>query len=314
MRHVARQPSREAAFEALALDAVAAEVCGALAVAGVPTAVLKGPVLVKRLYDDDARRSYRDVDLLVPHCDESATYEVLQQLGFVAASGTGSVDPGVADHHQWFRSDAIVEVHVSLIGINAEPADVWPLLAQHMTTQRVGGREVRTLDDVGLAFHIALHAAQHGRSWSKSIEDLDRALAQWPLSAWSRAADLAVELNAATAFAAGLRLHAEGVVLADSLGLTALPDVPTALRAQSAPDLAFGLERLARRRGWLGRASHVVSVLFPSPAFMRWWSPTARAGRLGLAVAYVYRPVWLMLRLPAACLAYLRAARDTSRR
>jgi hypothetical protein len=33
---------------------------------------------------------------------------------------------------------------------------------------------------------------------------------------------------------------------------------------------------------------------FPRPDYMRWWSPLARRGKLGLAGAYVWRAIWVI--------------------
>jgi hypothetical protein len=47
----------------------------------------------------------------------------------------------------------------------------------------------------------------------------------------------------------------------------------------------------------------------PTPAFMRHWFPQARRGPLGMVLAYLWRPLWLVLRLPPSAIAWLRAHR-----
>jgi hypothetical protein len=299
-----------AAIAVLAIDQMAGEVCNAFRERGVPVAVLKGPVLARELYDGDARRTYRDADLLVPSRCESAAYAALHELGFVPATGTGTTDPGVADEHQWFRGGFIVELHVSLIGVKLHAAKVWDALERHMVIGRIGGSEVLTLSRVGLAMHVALHAAQHGVAWTKGLDDLDRALARWPVETWRDAAALAADLDASSAFEAGLRLRPRGAEIADRLDLRGAPDVATVLRVSSAPDAAFGLDRMLQLEGGLEKLGYLVRSAFPTPAFMRWWSPLAQHGPLGLAVAYLYRPIWLVVRAPAALGGYVRARRE----
>ena len=304
----------QAAITILAIDQVAAEVCHGFRERGVPVAVLKGPVLARELYDGDACRTYRDADLLVPRRCEQAAYAALRELGFTPATGTGTIDPGVADEHQWLRDGLIVELHVSLVGVGIRPEQVWDVLATHMASGLVGGSDVLRLNRVGLAMHVALHAAQHGPAWSKGLEDLDRALARWPVKTWREAAVLAGDLDASCAFEVGLRLRPRGGEIADQLGLRGAPDVATVLRVSSAPEAAFGVERMLRQTGGMAKLAYLARSSFPTPAFMRWWSPLARRGPTGLAAAYVYRPIWLLARAPTALSAYLRARRGARER
>jgi hypothetical protein len=77
--------------------------------------------------------------------------------------------------------------------------------------------------------------------------------------------------------------------------------------------MAVGLLRLARTPGFKGKAALVWNEAFPSKAFLRTWSPLARRGRIGLALAYVWRPVWMILRLGPALAAIMRARRAAER-
>jgi hypothetical protein len=38
----------------------------------------------------------------------------------------------------------------------------------------------------------------------------------------------------------------------------------------------------------------------PRPDYMRWWSPLARSGKLGLAGAYLWRTIWIIGQAPTA--------------
>jgi hypothetical protein len=43
-----------------------------------------------------------------------------------------------------------------------------------------------------------------------------------------------------------------------------------------------------------------ASDIFPRPDYMRWWSPLARRGKLGLAGAYLWRIIWIIGQVPGA--------------
>ena len=56
----------------------------------------------------------------------------------------------------------------------------------------------------------------------------------------------------------------------------------------------------------------MVPWIFPkgSDEYMRWWSPMARRGRLGLSIAYLWRPFWACAQAARAVPALRRARRD----
>jgi hypothetical protein len=142
--------------------------------------------------------------------------------------------------------------------------------------------------------------------------DLAHALERVAADDWERARDIAAELDATASFAAGLRLLPEGEVLSERLGVADARSVDTILRTGTVP-LAEGLNELLKIPGALAKVRVAFGEVFPRPGFMRWWSPLARRGRRGLAAAYVWRPVYLLLRLPAAVAAWKAARRDASR-
>jgi hypothetical protein len=73
--------------------------------------------------------------------------------------------------------------------------------------------------------------------------------------------------------------------------------------------VAHGLERLAATHGPGPKARLLTRKLIPTRSFMRVWSPLARRGQLGLALAYAYRPFWLLAKLPGALRAHTEARR-----
>ncbi len=73
---------REAMAMVLLLDHLLEELSSAMAEAGVPTIVLKGPAVASTFYPDRAWRSYGDLDLLVAADDWRGACEVLVRRGF----------------------------------------------------------------------------------------------------------------------------------------------------------------------------------------------------------------------------------------
>jgi hypothetical protein len=130
-----------------------------------------------------------------------------------------------------------------------------------------------------------------------------------PRDIWEAAATLADRLGALPAFVAGLRLAPTGEAILQSLDVSAPLTVELALRGQGDLPVALGLSRLIQTRGVAAKTRLLARELWPTPAYMRVWSQFARRGRVGLAAAYVIRPIWLAWRLGPALLAQWRARR-----
>lgn len=291
----------------LAIDGVTAEVATAFDSAGVGVILLKGPVIAQWLYSS-GERSYLDTDLLVSHDQERAAESVLIALGFEAARGTGWLDDGVARNHTWTRDGAIVELHVTLTGIGVPRDEAWARLSEGTETMSLRGRAVRVLSLPARLLHVALHAAQHGPEFGRALRDLELACTAHGIGEWQAVASLAVQLCAVDALSAGLDLVTEGHAIKRALALPDPSDPLVVLRAQSASPVALGLARFAGADA-PGRAQHMGRVLLPTPAFLRWWTPLASRGRLGLLAAYVWRYAYLAGALPGAALTFRRARR-----
>src|SRR5687767_13504493 len=63
------------------LDALAVRTASAFAREGIPSLLLRGPVMARWLYDDPAERPYSDVDLLVPRDRLVDASRVLLSMG-----------------------------------------------------------------------------------------------------------------------------------------------------------------------------------------------------------------------------------------
>jgi hypothetical protein len=291
----------------LLVDQVSAEVIAALRARQVDSILLKGPSIAAWLYADGALRSYNDCDLLVAPEHLPAAQAVLEELGFHDEM-TPLGHPRL-ESHDWARGRERVDLHSTLIGIGVLPRVVWRVLSATTVPRQVAGVEAQVLAPNALALHIVLHAAQHGREEPKPAEDLSRAIRAVPREQWREVAALAERLQATDAFGVGLRLLPEGRELASWLELPPPRSAEAPLRVDSVP-LALAFEHLATTAGARARMSLVLRELFPTAAFMRWWSPLARRGRLGLVLTYCRRPVWLMIHAGPGFLAWRRARRE----
>lgn len=288
----------------LALDAYTGELVDALRNAGFPSLVLKGPAIVQLLYEDGALRFHDDIDLLVRADDLAPIGAFLASQGFERAADAES---GAV----WARAGdgIVVDLHTTLVGIAATSGEVWTALSRESSELELGSRVVQTLAPPAIAFHVSLHAAQHGAATGRSLADLERALSLLDRRTWNGAAALARALAAEPAMAAGLRLRPQGAALAGELGLAGEGSIPLALRAATAPDTAMGIYRLVSTPGVRGKAALLGRELLPAPAFMRQMYPVARRGRPGLVASYLWRPFALLGHAGPGLLALHRARR-----
>ena len=294
------------------VDRLTVDIAGALASEAIESLVLKGPVLAEWLYPGELR-VYGDADLMVSPDDWQRAVGVLERLGF-----QNYLAPMDHPRMQSFAGTAFlrgtdnVDLHCTLHGLDASPALIVSSLMAGAERQLIAGAELRVPARAALLLLVGLHAAHHGHG--KPIEDLGRAIAHADERLWRLALAHAREFDGVPAFASGLRLLPEGVELARRLGIDDVRSTRHEIRRHGIPT-AEGIEALlspgigARRR--LGT---VARELFPSAEFMRWWSPLARRGRGGLAVAYVWRAVWLLLNAPRAIVTLWRVRRASSDR
>jgi Uncharacterised nucleotidyltransferase len=302
---------RLAAVHTLAVDRVTAEVVRALRSAGIDPILLKGPALEAWTCEEERPRTYVDSDLLVPLDALQSTHAVLRSLGFEQRLSVDETPGARTTSMHWMRTGdgAEVDLHVALTGVGVAPETLWNELDSRTVPLQVGGEAVRVLAEPARALCVALHAAQHGPEFPGPLRDLRCALELLAPAVWEQAAELAEQLDAAAAFAAGLRLHPNGAAVAARLDLQRPGSSETVLRAEGAVPLALGIEAFRRLPGWRPRLRMLIDELTPSPAFMRLWSALARRGSVGLALAYLWRPIWLLAHLPRALRAEGRARR-----
>ena len=297
------------------MDATTVRVVREFASAGVRNIVIKGPTLERELHADGTLRPYTDTDLLVAPWDLEAAGRALESLGFVLILDHRE-HRGIAEPHaqEWGRSAAmkLVDLHWRVAGVNESPERAWEILVSGTAPFSIGGAFAECLDRPGMALLVGLHAAHHGPAMQRPLADLARALERFDRETWVAAADLAAQLDATEAFAAGLRIAADGAMLARELGLGADASPQRRLIASSPPPGALGLLSAVEAPGATARIQAIREALLPGPAFMRAGYPLARHGRTGLALAYCARLLVRVRLLPRAARAVQRALHTRS--
>jgi hypothetical protein len=299
--------SRLLAVRNLVIDQLTAEIAGAFAAEGIESLVLKGPVLAEWLYPGEVR-PYGDSDLMVSPRDWDRAVSVLRRCGFSDYLG-----PMTHPRMESFASTAFLrgednlDLHCALHGLTGDMQTIWSSLLAGAQVQMIGGDELRVPNRAALLLHVGLHAAHH--AVGKTIEDLRRAIARADQRLWFQAVALAREYDGLPAFSSGLRLLPEGSELADRLGIGEVRSVAHEIRYREVPT-AEALNALLVPGVGVGEVLRtVIREALPKPAFMRWWSPLARRGPLGLLASYPWRWIWLLVNGPRGLLEVWRARR-----
>lgn len=293
----------------LYMDKVAVSISDHFDGHGISSILLKGPAIASWLYRDGTTRPYGDADLMVSPTDWERAQSLLQALGFEKELAPLQ-HPGMESFasESWVRNGQNVDLHCTLWGIGTTPERVWATLSSLTDSMFLEGRPIQILEPGARAFLLATHAAKHGDG--QPFTDLERGIQMLPFELWQRASALAVELDAVAAFVAGLRLVPGGREIARKLDLPDVPLAEASLRAWRVP-MALGFEQLAQTSGTRSKLTVMWRELFPTPAFMRWWTPLASRGRRGLAVAYVWRILWVMRHAVPAFMAWQLARRGS---
>ena len=309
-------PTRVAATaRSMTADRAAAEIMTAFARAGIRSILLRGPSIARHLYEGDIPREYGDADLLVPPGLQTRAEEILHSRGFADETGLGRrPDDQIVWSTAWTRSSdgANVDLHQTIVGVRGESETVWRLLSDQVESVEVARSRVDGLDATATALVVGLHAAQHGVGFMHPLNDLALALEKFPEPIWDQATRLAEQLEATEALAAGLRLLPAGVQLAARLRLPSALSTETLLRVRTPPPMALGFDWFARTSGLRPRLRLIVGKAVPEVRFMRVWFPPARGGSsLGLALGYLWRPLWLLWHSVPALRAWIVARRAT---
>jgi hypothetical protein len=294
------------------MDAVTAEVADAMGAHGIRVLLFKGPVLERWLYTDGVERLYGDIDLLVaPRSFDRAEW-LLGELGFRKVSdGWRDVEAHAHEHH-WTRGPHTIDLHRGLWGLGSGAAAAWTALVEGAQPFDIGGSSVEIAAPSAQALIVVVHAVQHGHA-GRWHDELKRAIATVDDATWRDAAQLAERIGALGPFTIGLGSVGAGTQLLARLGLDPLASPDAHLHAGGAVDMSIGFLRLAEASTLHERVAAVLTEVIPSAGFLRHKYPIARRGRLGLALAYLWRPVWLGFHAPAGWRAW-RTARARARR
>jgi Uncharacterised nucleotidyltransferase len=305
----------------LMLDAAAVACVSALRTEGIRAILLKGPVTARWLYPDAGVRDYMDVDLLVARTEFGRALRILQRLGYRDTQAGRSPNetppharalildrPPDAGRGSRFPPGLAVDLHWSFHGIGSSDQDFWTAISNDAEPMEIAGTQVEAPSEPTRTLFLALHAATTGAG--QALSDLDRALERLPDEQWRAAHELALRLDATPRFLAGLAMRPLGIKLIDRLDLEGGVDVVSVLHATGIPPVAGGLELLRTTPTFRGRVRLLIRELVPTRSFMRTWSPLSTRGPAGLLLAYVYRPLWLLSKLPRAMRAHARARRE----
>jgi hypothetical protein len=291
------------------VDTVTAHVVRELRADGVRPLLLKGPVLESLLYGDDSTRAYVDSDLLVGPSEYAAAECTLARLGFQLTLTDSDVPGSQVAGHPWFRSGdgACIDLHWTIAGVRATPVELWEAASQSTRTIAVANVDVEAPYVPMCALIVALHAGHHGRAVAKPLEDLARALERFDFDTWAAAARLGERLAAAEVMASGLTRNAAGRRLAAQLSLPVSLPPELLLRAADPPPGAVTLEVLASTEGLRAKLWLVARKVVPTRRFMQVWFPRSARGGRWMFAAYLWRALWLVLKVGPASRAWRRA-------
>ena len=274
----------------LVVERASADASATLRRAGIRTILVKGPVQQDWLAAAGVARASIDVDVLVDPVDAAAAGHTLSMLGYRVVP---VVTPGVGHHATlWAAPGRVpIEVHDTLWGAEE---DSWDVLARETETVMLAGEMVEVPNEAARCLVVALHAAHHGVDDDDTRYDLERAIVVAGRPSWEQAAELAGQIGAEPAFAAGLDLVPSGERLRADLEL----DEPTltgdlALDIASPTAGAAGYYWFSQQHGLRARARFVLRKIVPPADFLRFKHPYARRGTGHLVLVYLYRPVWL---------------------
>jgi Uncharacterised nucleotidyltransferase len=278
--------------EGLRIERASANASNALERAGIRSILLKGPLQQWWLERGGPPRVSIDVDVLVAYERIDDAGAALQTIGYSRAV-TLPEEVGREHGSVWVaRGQVPIELHWSLVGVDADKA--WDVFSRETECAALLGTPVEIPNEAARCTIVALHAAQHGVAQRAIFGDLEKALVVADTATWRRAADLARSAGGWTPFAGALSLSPQGRNLLAELG-ESLPTLSErqALSLLTPAPTSRGFYFLARRSGLRAKVAFVLLKLAPSPDFMRLRYPLARRGRIGLTLAYAYRPLWL---------------------
>lgn len=204
---------RERAARAFALSRTlqVVDLSRAFAEAGIPAIVLKGPALAIQAYGDCSRRTFADIDLLVPRNDLPRAKKLVIERGYTPKFGDQMNDRLVTGQHalEFSGPGPNIEVHWSLLSrhlrFDLGPDELW----KDACRLECAGAEINALAPHHLFIYLCAHGAKH--EWMKfrwvcDVAQLGRRLTP---AERERVMDLASRTNSKRIVALALRLVRE---------------------------------------------------------------------------------------------------------
>jgi hypothetical protein len=169
------------------LDAALGLILPALQQAAVPTIVLKGPILSRLVYPDQALRPYSDIDLNVREPDERLVVETLLASGLVEVPHGAEVERLTHAHHvhgggafhRVFmapQGGVMVELHLDPLQMGLKPTREAARWARARPVESLPGALMLSLEDQ--IIQLSVHVHKHGFNrliWLKDLDLLVRA-------------------------------------------------------------------------------------------------------------------------------------------
>jgi hypothetical protein len=280
----------------LRTDYAAGEVAAIASAQGLELVLLRGAAIARRLYDEGERR-YSDIDLLVAEPNRVRVEEILRGLAY-----SPYTPPDRAQHWRRVSDGCVVDLHVTLWGVEGAPDSLWRWMDAHRETLALGTRSIAVPDLAGTALVIALHASQHGSLVPHAKSDLARALVRFDRDVWRQAAAGARATGSLTAFRQGLTMLRAGRAMLLELELEPARSRRSALRQDGVELPSYLLESLPMRE----RFALIRSRIVPSRAEMAVFvEPRAAASTAWLLAAHARR----LARLPGRMLRFVAALR-----
>src|SRR6266508_3949777 len=188
-----------------------ADLVNALAAAGIPAIVLKGPAIAIAAYGDCSRRTFADVDLLLHRSDLMAARDLLVTRGFAPDFSSEMVGALVNGQHALEFSDSRsrVELHWSLLSrhlsFDLDPEELWDRAVEI----ECAGTRLMALAPHHLFLYLCAHGAKHEWMlfrWICDVAQLARGLTP---SEAQQVVRLAERTHSKRLLALGLRLARE---------------------------------------------------------------------------------------------------------
>jgi len=202
---------RTARAHALSATMRLADLVNALAAAGIPAIVLKGPAIAIAAYGDCSRRTFADVDLLLHRSDLMAARDLLVTRGFAPDFSSEMVGALVNGQHALEFSDSRsrVELHWSLLSrhlsFDLDPEELWDRAVEI----ECAGTRLMALAPHHLFLYLCAHGAKHEWMlfrWLCDVAQLARGLTP---SEAQQVVRLAERTHSKRLLALGLRLARE---------------------------------------------------------------------------------------------------------